>query len=88
MSNSKLELKIARLHKLETDSAMKAFADIVINDSLLIKGLRIIEGKNGLFVSMPKDQGKDKRWYDLMRPLNKETKAEISSVVLTAYKNE
>jgi len=83
--NSELNFKIGRLHRLETDGAMKAFVDIVINEALLVRGLRVIEGKNGLFVSMPKEQGKDKRWYDIIRPISKETKEEISNVILSAY---
>ena len=85
---NKVNFKIGRLHRLETDGAIKAFVDIVVNDALLIKGLRVIEGKKGLFVSMPKDQGKDKRWYDTIMPLTKEAREEISSAVLSAYRNE
>ncbi|HOX54037.1 MAG: SpoVG family protein [Candidatus Omnitrophica bacterium] len=87
MSNG-LNFKIGRMYKLETDGPVKAFADILVNDELLIKGLRIIEGKKGLFVSMPKDQGKDKRWYDTVSLVSKEIQQEISSIVLEAYKNE
>ena len=87
MSENSLTFNVARLHKLEGEGAMKAFVDLAINDSLLIKGLRIVEGQKGLFVSMPKEKGKDNRWYDTIRPLTKEAQAEISSVVLDAYKN-
>ena len=86
--DNKLNLKIARLHRLEGDGLMKAFVDIVVNDSLLLRGLRVIEGKKGLFVSMPKEQGKDKRWYDTIRPVTKEAQEEIANVVLKAYKDE
>lgn len=87
MSNG-LNFKIGRLYRLESNGPVKAFADILVNDELLIKGLRIIEGKKGLFVSMPKDQGKDKKWYDTVSLVSKETQQEISSIVLAAYKNE
>ncbi|MFC1703552.1 septation protein SpoVG family protein [Candidatus Omnitrophota bacterium] len=83
-----LNCKIGRLHRLAGDSAMKAFADIIISDAILIKGLRVVEGKNGLFVSMPKQQGKDSKWYDTIQPVTKEAREEISSIVLEAYKGE
>lgn len=85
MSQEKLNLKVERLYRFEGDGAMKAFADIVFNDSILIKGLRVIEGKKGLFISMPKLQGKDKKWYDTIMPLNIEVKNQISEAVLSAY---
>ena len=86
--DNKLTFKIGRLYRLESDGPVKAFADILVNDELLIKGLRVIEGKKGLFVSMPKDQGKDKRWYDTVSLVSKETQQEIANVVMEAYKNE
>jgi stage V sporulation protein G len=85
MSKENLNFKVERLYRFDGDGPMKAFADIVINEALLIKGIRVIEGKKGLFVSMPKMQGKDKKWYDTIRPLNNEAKNEISEVVLSAY---
>jgi len=88
MSQNTLTFKVARLHKLEGDGAMRAFVDLSVNDSLIIKGLRVIEGKNGAFVAMPKQQGKDSRWYDTVLPLNQEAKDGISSTVLAAYKQE
>jgi len=84
---SPLEFKITRLHRLDANgSNLKAFADIAINESLLLKGLRIVEGKSGLFVSMPREKGKDGRWYETVHPMSKELKQDISSVVLSAYK--
>jgi DNA-binding cell septation regulator SpoVG len=34
---------------------------------------------------MPREQGKDSKWYDSIRPLNKETQQQIQSAVLSAY---
>jgi len=83
--DNKLSLKVERLYRFDGDGPMKAFADIVVNEALLIKGIRVIEGKKGMFISMPKMQGKDKKWYETIRPLSIEAKNEISEVVLSAY---
>lgn len=37
-------IEIARLHKLDSNSALKAFADVAIGQ-VLVKGVRIVEGK-------------------------------------------
>jgi stage V sporulation protein G len=65
---------------------LKGFADLIINDELVIKGLRIIEGKKGLFVSMPKEQGKDAKWYDQVVCMKADTFERISEVLLNYYK--
>lgn len=87
MTTQTLEIKVNRIVKLNNDQATKAFADITVNGALLIKGVKVIEAKNGLFVSMPQDLGKDNRWYESVRCLNKDVREEITSVVLSAYKS-
>ena len=82
------EVKVQRIMRLQNGSMLKAFADITINDSLLIKGLRVVEGKHGPFVSMPQMQGKDNKWYDSVKCLENDLKEQISDVVLYAYQNE
>ena len=83
-----LEIQVQRMYRFETDRPLKAFADIVINDALLIKGVQVLDGKNGLFVSMPREQAKDKKWYDTIRCLTQEVRDQITEVVLSAYKEE
>lgn len=80
-----LEFKITRLHRLEWDGNIKAFVDLAINESLILKGIRVVEGRKGLFVSMPREKGKDGRWYETIYPVTNEVKNQISSIVLSAY---
>ncbi|MDD5005599.1 MAG: SpoVG family protein [Candidatus Omnitrophica bacterium] len=82
---SELKFKVTRLHRIEGKSNIRAFVDIALNESLLLKGLRIVEGKNGLFVSMPREKGKDNKWYETIHPLSNQVKEDISNVVLSAY---
>ncbi|MFA5143939.1 MAG: septation protein SpoVG family protein [Candidatus Omnitrophota bacterium] len=80
-----LKLAVTRLHKLDGSSATKAFCDLSILDSLVINGLRVVEGKEGLFVSMPREEGRDGKWYNTVIPLKREVKDAIEQVVLEAY---
>ncbi|MFC1709563.1 septation protein SpoVG family protein [Candidatus Omnitrophota bacterium] len=86
--SEELKFKVTRLHRIDGEGNLRAFVDIALNESLLLKGLRIVEGRNGLFVSMPREKGKDNRWYEMVHPLSKEVKEEISSAVLSAYQPE
>ena len=81
-----LSLEVKRLHKLDGEGKLKAFADVAITGLFLIKGLRIVDGKKGLFVGMPREQGRDGQWYQTVLPLNEEVKNRLDSVVLEAYK--
>jgi stage V sporulation protein G len=59
-----IKFKVEKMYRLPDAGNLKAFADVSVNDALVIKGVRVIEGKKGVFVSMPQEQGKDNRWYD------------------------
>ncbi|MDD5044403.1 MAG: SpoVG family protein [Candidatus Omnitrophica bacterium] len=78
------KIEVNRLHKLDGDSKLKAFVDVSF-DGFVVKGLRVVEGKNGLFVGMPQQQGKNGQWYDVSYPLSKQIHQEITEIVLKAY---
>lgn len=81
-------VQVSRLRRLQTDSNVKAFADVTFAGMFMVKGLRIVEGKNGLFVGMPREKGKDGKWYETAHPLTKEFRELLNDVVLAAYENE
>ena len=80
-----IKIEVSRLHKLDGAGATKAFVDLAIEDSLIIKGVRVVEGKEGLFVAMPREEGRDGKWYSVAVPLKREIKDEIERMVLEAY---
>jgi len=82
-------LEVARLYRVENDSSLKAFADVIVDEQVLIKGIRVVSAKDdSLFVSMPKQKGKEGRWYETVSLLSEEAKQEMSERVLEAYNTE
>ncbi len=86
MSIDALDVKVVKIHRLAQEGRVRAFVDLGLNDLLLIKGVRVIHGKKGLFVSMPLEKGKNERWYERVRLLNEDMRLLISKKVLEAYK--
>ena len=80
-----IKIAVSRIHKLDGTGATKGFADITVEDSIKILGLRIVEGKDGLFVAMPREEGRDGKWYSTVVPLKRDIKDEIERIVLEAY---
>ena len=77
-----LKIEVSRIHKLDGSGATKAFCDLSVADSFIIKGLRIVAGEKGLFVVMPREEAKDGKWYSVVIPLTREVKDEIEKIVL------
>ena len=86
MSVETIDIKVMQIHRLQKASRVKAFVDLGINNALLIKGIRVVQGKKGLFVAMPTEQGKNERWHERVRCLTQEIRLMIAQKVLDAYK--
>lgn len=68
---------------------LKGLAEIVINDQLVVRGLRIMEGVNGLFVSYPLDpfyKGEDFR--SIVNPISRQLREHVENCVLERYQQE
>lgn len=79
------QIEVVRLNRLTGDGTLKAFCDISLFNAIIVKGLRVVEGKKGLFVSMPREQGKDGKWYDTVSVMNNDIRGAVESTVLEAY---
>lgn len=78
-------IQVSRIYRFDGESKLKAFADVSWA-GVVIKGFSVVDGSKGLFVSMPRHQGKDGKWYDTVWPSTKELKQQLSAAVLTAFK--
>jgi stage V sporulation protein G len=78
-------VEVVKLHRNENSSALKAFADVVFNEQILVKGMRIIEGRSGLFITMPQIRGKDRKWYPTTMLLDENLKEEVQEALFEAY---
>ena len=68
---------------------IKGLATVVLNDQLIIRGLRVMEGENGLFVGYPLDpffKGEELR--SITNPLTRALREHIENVVLEKYQAE
>lgn len=88
-----MEIKITdvRIFKIKQRGALLGYANIVINDSFIIRGIKILETeKNGRFVAMPsrKLRTEEHSYRDLCHPLNNDTRKGITQAILDAYDNE
>ncbi|MDD2679401.1 MAG: SpoVG family protein [Candidatus Omnitrophica bacterium] len=78
-------IQVSRIYRVDGESKLKAFADVTLA-GIIVKGFSVVDGSKGLFVSMPRHQGKDGKWYNTVYPSTKELKEQLSAIVLTAYK--
>lgn len=79
----KIDVKINSLQLGEGN--IKANAMILLDDCIEIRNVKVMNGKNGLFASMPAYQASDGKYYELCAPINKEARTAINTAVVDAY---
>lgn len=71
---------------LAGEPKLKAFVSLVFDGCFMINDVKVIDGRNGLFVSMPSRRKKSGQFKDVAHPLNQETRDWIESAVLDEYR--
>ena len=81
-------MKIVRMNPLKSEGGGKtvAFFDAQTNDGIIIKGFRLVNGSNGLFLSSPDQKGKDGKYYETII-LPKEMRSELEKLALDEFNN-
>jgi stage V sporulation protein G len=75
------EVKVFPIH----EEKLKAFVSIVFDHCFMVNDIKIIQGRDGLFISMPSRKKKNGEFKDVAHPLNNETRRMIEEKVLAEY---
>ncbi|MFH0931259.1 MAG: septation regulator SpoVG [Candidatus Zixiibacteriota bacterium] len=73
---------------LRDEEKLKAFANITFDNAFVIRGLKVINGNKGNFISMPSRKRSDGTHQDIAHPVNNEMRRLIEEKVLQAYESE
>jgi stage V sporulation protein G len=73
---------------LRDEPRLKAFVNVTFDDDFVVRGMKVIEGRKGLFVAMPSRKGKDGTFRDIAHPINNEMRKKLEKVVLDEYYNK
>lgn len=73
---------------LRDEDKLKGFANVTFDNAFVVRGLKIIAGNSGFFVSMPSRKRPDGTHQDICHPINNETRQQIEVKVLQAYEKE
>ncbi len=79
-------MKIERMNKGNWGK-LRAFFDLKTSDGFVIKGFKIVEGINGLFVGMPSVQNKEGEYYDSVFA-DKDLRDELEKLAIREYGQE
>ncbi|MBK3332326.1 stage V sporulation protein G [Persephonella atlantica] len=85
-----MEITEVKIYPFDTSSIggrVRAVADITINNTLVIKGIKVIESKHGgLFISFPKKVSSKGTYVDIVQSLDSEFTEKVRRAVVDKYK--
>ena len=85
------DVRISPIKQIEGLTHTKALAEVVFNDQLLIRGIRVVEGENGLYISYPfqfhPTKGEDGQPRSTVFPITNVLRDHVEAVVLEKYQD-
>lgn len=67
------------------NSKTKAFIELCLDNTLVIKGMTLVEGSKGLFLSFPSTKGKNRKYYNSIYSMDKEFTGQLEEACIKKY---
>lgn len=82
MNITDVRIKLVKRDELK----LKAVASITLDDCFVVHDVKVIEGTDTYFISMPSKKTPDGGYKDIVHPLNSPTRELIKTAVLEAFR--
>lgn len=81
-------IDVKRFNRVEGGGKLKGFADVTLEDAVTIRGVRLIEGPNGLFAGMPRKKEKDGEYHDIVAVESAAFRTALGNALIREYQKE
>jgi len=73
---------------IREEDKLKAFVNVTFDDCFVVRGMKVIKGVTGYFVSMPSRKMNDGTFRDIAHPITNEFRDRLEKAVLEKYRQE
>jgi len=80
-----MEITDIRVRKVAGEGKLKAYVTVTFDDCFVIHNVKIIEGKNGVFIAMPSRKTRAGEYKDVAHPIHPDFRAELQNRILEKY---
>ncbi len=71
---------------LRNEEKLKAFVNLTFDDVFVVRGMKVIKGSSGYFISMPSRKMPDSSYRDIAHPIRNEFREYLETEILNEYK--
>jgi stage V sporulation protein G len=72
---------------VKDEAKLKGFANVTLDNAFVVRGMKIISGLAGFFVSMPSRRRSDGTYQDIAHPITPDMRLQLEEAVLKAYQS-
>jgi len=80
-----MQITELRIHNVENDEKLRAYVTVTLDECLVIHGVKIIEGQNGLFIAMPSKKSSNGSFKDIVHPITTDFRNELQKKIIEEY---
>ena len=74
-----------RIRKVTSEGKLKAYVTVTFDNCFVVHNVKIIEGKDGLFIAIPSKKTSTGEYKDVAHPISPEFRTELQSKILDEY---
>ncbi|WP_191018013.1 septation regulator SpoVG [Treponema zioleckii] len=80
-----MEVTELRIRKVTDESKLRAYVTVTFDNCFVVHNVKIIEGKNGLFIAMPSRKTAGGEYKDVAHPISPEFRNALQEKILAEY---
>ncbi len=71
---------------LRDEDKLRAFVNVTFDNCFVVRGMKVIKGATGYFVSMPSRKMEDGTYRDIAHPINNEFRQYLEREIMREYR--
>ena len=80
-----MQITELRIRKVEGEGKLRAYVTVTFYDCFVVHNVKIIEGKNGLFIAMPSRKTANGEYKDVAHPISPDFRNSLQDKILEEY---
>jgi stage V sporulation protein G len=80
-----VEITKVEIRPMRDEGNLKAFCSVVFDDVFIVHSVKIIQGKECLFVAMPSREVKNGEFRDTAHPMDNDFRLRMENAILARY---
>ena len=83
-----MEITSVKVRKIEKENSnMRGIASVTLDNEFVVHDIKVIEGRNGLFIAMPSKKLANGEHKDIAHPITQEVRTMFEKAIFEAYEN-